>query len=77
MALNISVTPKVHAVMYHVADFCNLKGMGLAPWSEQTSKSLHRDFTMIWNTFKVKNTDHPEYGRRLLQAVSMYNSQHL
>ena len=54
MALSISVTPKVHAVIYHVADFCNLTGMGLAPWNEQTSESLHHDFNMIWNNFKVK-----------------------
>ena len=29
LKLNISVTPKVHAVLYHVAEFCDWKKMGL------------------------------------------------
>ena len=31
--LFINVTPKIHAVMYHVKELCEAKGMGLAPWS--------------------------------------------
>ena len=45
LKLNISVTPKVHVVFHHVEEFCSLKGMGLGPWSEQTSESLHHEFT--------------------------------
>ena len=45
LKLNISVTPKVHAVFYHVVEFCDWKKMGLGPWSEQTSESLHHEFT--------------------------------
>ena len=37
MKLGISATPKVHAVFYHVSEFCDIKGMGLAPWSVQTA----------------------------------------
>ena len=44
LSLKINVTTKVYAVMYHVSEFCELKGMGLAPLSEQTSESLHHDF---------------------------------
>ena len=40
--LGISVTPKVHAVIYHIAEFCELTGRG--PWSEQTGESVHYDF---------------------------------
>ena len=39
LSLEIDVTPKVHTVLYHVSEFCELEGMGLAPWSDQTSKS--------------------------------------
>ena len=42
LSLKIYVTPKVHAVMYHDSEFCELKGMGLAPWSEQTSEFTSR-----------------------------------
>jgi hypothetical protein len=31
LALNINVTPKVHAIFYHVSEFCKLKKQGLAP----------------------------------------------
>ena len=44
MALKINVTPKVHAVMHHVGEFCSMTGRGLAPWSEQAGESVHHDF---------------------------------
>lgn len=75
--LKIGVTPKVHAVFHHIAEFCDVVQMGLSPWSEQTAESLHSDFSKVWNNFKVRNTDHPEYGQRLLKAIVTYNSQHL
>ena len=64
-------------VMYHVSEFCELKGIGLAPWSEQTSESLHHDFNQVWENYEVKDTNHLEYGKRLLQAVQIYNSKHV
>lgn len=77
MRLGISVTPKVHAVMYHVGEFCALTGMGLAPWSEQTGESVHHDFNETWKKFKVNNVERPIYASQLLKAVCMYNSQHI
>ena len=44
LKLNISVTLKVHAVFYHIEELCSLKNMGLAPWSEPTTESLHQEF---------------------------------
>ena len=77
MHLKISVTPKVHAVMFHVEEFCSMTGKGLGPWSEQTSESLHREFTKCWDNFLVKDSDNPRYGKKLLQAVHMFNSLNL
>lgn len=77
MALNINVTPKVHAVFHHIAEFCQIKQMGLAHWSEQTSESLHHDFAEAWKNYKITDTAHPDYGNQLLKAVVMYNSSHL
>ena len=51
--------------------------MGLSPWSEQTAESLHQDFNTVWNNYNVRDTSHPEYAERLLQAIITYNSQHL
>ena len=74
--LKINVTPKVHAVFFHVEDFCEMVGMGLGPWSEQAAESLHTDFDKMWTRYKVRDTDHEKYGERLLEAVVAYNSQH-
>ena len=72
MKLSVSVTPKVHAVFYHIEEFCSLTKMGLGPWSEQASESVHQEFTKCWGKYKVKNTDHPMYGQKLLEAVQMF-----
>ena len=77
LKLRISVTPKVHAVFYHIEEFCSITKMGLGPWSEQASESVHQEFSKCWNKYKIKNTDHPLYGEKLLEAVQMFNSQNL
>ena len=72
--LGISITPKVHAVLFHVEDFCEFTGKGLGPWSEQTSESLHQEFSKCWKKFFVKSTDNPVYPERFLAAVQHFNS---
>ena len=75
--LKISVTPKIYSVFHHVAKFCDKVQKGLAPWSEQTAESLHSDFSKVWKNVDVHDTNHPEYGQRLLQTIITYNSQHI
>ena len=75
--LHIPVTQKVHAVLFHVPEFCTLKNQGLGPWSEQTSESVHHDFAIIWQNYKIRSTDNPSYAKKFLAAVSRYNSQRL
>lgn len=77
LQLNISVTPKVHAVFFHVAEFCSSTQCGLGPWSEQAVEAAHSDFNGVWRNFEVKDLHHPEYGTRLLRAVRVYNSRHV
>ena len=77
LKLNISDTPKVHLVFYHIEEFCSLKNMGLAIWSEQTTESLHQEFKKCWENYLVRDTEHPLYGERPLQAVQMFNSLNL
>ena len=75
--LNIDVTPKIHAVFYHIEEFCEIVKMPLGPFSEQTAESLHSDFKAIWKNYKVRDTGHDEYSKRLLESVIAYNSGHL
>lgn len=74
--LGVSVTPKVHAVFYHVEDFCSKNQKGLGGYSEQAMESVHFDFNIIWNKYKVHN-NHPEYERHLLNAVCEFNGLHV
>ena len=55
--LGITVTPKVHVVMFHIAEFCLMTVWGLGPWSEQTGPSVHHDFKETWKRYKVDKVD--------------------
>ena len=77
LKLNISDTPKVHAVFCYIEEFCSLKNVGLARWSEQTTESLHQEFKKCWENYWVWDTEHFLYGERLSQAVQMFNSLNL
>lgn len=44
MDLKINYTPKVHAVFFHVIDFCSKTQKGLSFFSEQAIESVHSDF---------------------------------
>ena len=74
LALNISVTPKVHAVMFHIEEFCEHSGTGLGPYSEQTSESLHHEWKKTRSDYHVKQTSNPKYSENLLAAVRKFNS---
>lgn len=73
--LKVNVTPKVHAVFFHIEDFCEITKTGLGEYSEQAMESVHYDFTVIWNKYAVP-ADHPEYSRQLRRAVCEYNGLH-
>jgi hypothetical protein len=74
--LPVSVTPKAHAVFYHIPEFINRHGSALGIFSEQATEALHSKFNFHWQRYK-RNQGHPEYGPRLLQCVVDYNSKHL
>ena len=74
--LDINITPKVHAVIFHVTDFCEKNQVGLATYSEQAMEAVHHDFKNMWGKNKVSNS-HPDYAKKLLRAVCKYNSLHL
>lgn len=76
IATGISVTPKVHAVFFHVKEFCEQHGTGLGNYSEQASESVHHDFSKIWGNFKL-DINNISYSKNLLRSVCKYNSLHL
>ena len=76
LCLGLNVTPKVHAVIVHIPQFCDKTGKGLGYWSEQASESVHSDFKLTNNRFKV-NQAHPDHPEKMLRAVVKYNSSHI
>lgn len=76
LLLNISVTPKIHAIFQHVAEFCETHATSLGKYSEQASESVHSDFKKMWERYKIP-THHPLFGEYLLKAVVNYNSLHV
>lgn len=73
--LEISITPKVHAVFFHVGEFCSRVKRGLAFFSEQSLESVHSDFAAFWENRKVSHNN-PDFGNRLLSAICAYNALH-
>lgn len=53
MQLEVSVTPKIHAVFYHIQESCDLTGSGLGHWNEHRSE-LHQEFHKYWEKYLAK-----------------------
>ena len=75
--LGISVTPKVHAVFFHVPIFCKRHHTGLGIFSEQASEAVHSKFEKTWTKYKVSKVDNSLYNSRILKAVVDFNSTHI
>ena len=76
MQLGLRVTPKLHTVFFHIADFCESRGLGLGFWSEQASESVHADFKKTWAKYNVRPINN-RYPDQLLAAVKDYASKHI
>ena len=77
--LGISITPKVHILIEHVAEFCSKHSRSLGWYSEQASESCHYDFLRnFWEKRGYKRSiGHPNYAKNLLDAVIAYSSIHI
>lgn len=77
LSCEIPVTPKVHAIFFHVLDFCKENNCSLGFYSEQAVESIHYDFNKIWSNYFVKNRENPRYDNSLLRAVQQFNARHI
>ena len=79
LALDISVTLKVHVLTAHLIPcLMNLGGQGLGMYSTQAGESVHKQFEKnFWAKYKVSSLSHPEYGKRLLDATVEFSSKNL
>ena len=75
--LGIPVSLKIHIVFEHVVQFCEKHNSGLGLYSEHSLESSHYDFKPFWEkSYKVAN-NHPNYGKKMLESVHMYNVLHV
>lgn len=72
----LTCTPKVHAVLHHVPDFCKMMKRGLGTYNEQAFEAVHADFKSTWLRFK-RSSNNPSYGAKLLRAICVYNAGHV
>lgn len=72
----IKFTPKLHAVIHHVPNFCSETERGLGYFSEQCSEQVHHDFKKHTENFYV-NIKSPDCQQKLLRSVCAYNSKHI
>lgn len=70
----VSVTPKVHAVFFHVEDVILLKKESLGKYSEHATEALHHSFKYHWERYKKPN-NHPEYAKWLKTCMVDFNSK--
>ena len=69
---------QLHILFEHVPEVARKSnGVGLAVFNEAASESVYRDFKSKWNDYAVLDRENPQYEKRLLSAVSAYNSMHV
>ena len=66
----ISVTPKIHAIFFHVLDFCNENNCRLGFYSEQAVESIHHKFKKLRSNYMVKKRENPKYDESIQPVVA-------
>ena len=74
--LGISITPKVHCLMYEVPIFIWETGLALGQVSAQVFETGHFDFEETLKRFKKKETS-PGHADSLVDAMSCYAGEHV
>ena len=72
----VNITPKIHAIFFHIPEFCGNHSVGLGRHSEQASESVHASFKKSFEKYKI-GISHNGYAEHLMRAVMDYNCGHL
>ena len=77
LSLNINVPTIVHAVFYHVIDFCSAYKKGLCAYSEEAMKSVYYDHRKKWEEKYKASPEKDTYDKYSLRSGCDYNCKHL
>ena len=77
MALNISVTPKVHLIFEHIVGFIEhqknigngIHGLGI--FSEQAGEACHREFLQVLENFTFPKSYEIQSSAQLCRAICL------
>lgn len=76
-ALDISTTTKVHIMFCHVAEFIGKSQKPLGHFCEQVVEQCHSKFDRLFNSYRIKDINHPNYIDHLFRAVMHFNAYHI
>ena len=76
-ALDLPFTCKMHLLIEHLPEELEKYQMGTALLNESAGEALHADFDRHYQGFIVKDIGSLSYQRKLLQAVQIYNANHV
>lgn len=74
--VGLRITPKIHAVLFHISQFCVAYGYGLGVVSEQASESVLANFKKTLEKYLVSHHN-PSFPKQLLRAVQDYADKHV
>ena len=83
MALHVnhglSLTPKIHIIMEHIADYCHEFGVSLGHCSDQTIEAVHQVVNQRFLNLKyyIKFTDSDKQGEKLFNGIMHVNSYNI
>ncbi len=72
-------TLKIHILIEHLEQCLNFldEESGLGYWSEQSGESIHHEFSIYWQRYKINEMNDESYPKRLKKAVIECSSLHL
>lgn len=78
LATELSQTLKIHVLFKHIKQSLKyLHGNGLGLWSEQAGESIHREFLVFWEKYKINTIEDSNYITHLKKAVVEFSSRHI
>jgi hypothetical protein len=74
---NVSVTNKIHIILTHVQEFCEMTDKALGEFSEQETENAHTAYDDTWNRYKVKDSSSSVYHQQYFKSVMDFNSRNI
>lgn len=78
-ACEISITLKFHVLIEHLEESLQFMNSihGFGYWSEQSGESIHHEFYIYWERYKINNMEAESFPSRLMRAVVEFSSENL